>query len=188
MNGTKRHRRQRKKQNRRIRFEKLGNRVMFAADFGADMAVPTDSYVEVSPSIQSIYSMKGLTTAGGTASLQLPDTGGPPCHWKPLGASPEAKLVPAQNPVGKQSKYTLDVTPESASNDDGRPDEFPMSEWTTPRLQTKGISFEGPVIIAQQEAKDQGSLVNKEEVEGLKRLPVLHATDVIAERLDKADP
>ena len=152
-----------------LNMEKLGDRVMLAADVFGELIdskeTPAEIMIEASGKSEANETTKD--TANSKAKLVSAKT--------PMAKPGEYKRVSWMgNPVAEKAKSTVETEDTT---------EFPMSEWTPgvkPTLQIK--AFDGKTIEVEQKEKSDLLHVNLEQFEGLERLEEGLVDEILAER------
>lgn len=159
-----------------IKFEKLGDRVLMAADVMNDLIDSKETPAEISTQTpaksQSADSTKDDASAKGNSS------------------STKAPVTKSSEPIWVNLKAeSLGEADKATEGDDGAK-EMSKSEWSAPKarnvepmLQTKEqLLFEGESIEVQQEIEDHLAHSKLEEIEGLEKMESSLLDDLMAER------
>lgn len=159
-----------------IKFEKLGDRVLMAADVMNDLIDSKETPAEISTQTpaksQSADSTKDDASAKGNSS------------------STKAPVTKSSEPIWVNLKAeSLGEADKATEGDDGAK-EMSKGEWSAPKarnvepmLQTKEqLLFEGESIEVQQEIEDYLAHSKLEEIEGLERMESSLLDDLMAER------
>ena len=182
MNTRERKSRVGKRKNRRtaLKFEKLGDRVLLAADVMNDLIESKETPAEISTEApaksQSTDSTKDDASAkGNSSSTKTPVTKSSEPIWvamKPESLREADKATQDNDGAKEMSKGERSVL--KATN-------------AEPALQTKEqLSFEGESIEVQQRIEDHLSHLNQGQIEGLKEMENL-IDDVLAERSSETE-
>jgi len=159
-----------------IKFEKLGDRVLMAADVMNDLIESKETPAEISTQApaksQSADSTKDDASAKGNSS------------------STKTPVTKSSEPISVNLKAeSLGEADKATEGDDGAK-EMSKGEWSAPKarnvepmLQTKEqLLFEGESIEVQQEIEDHLAHSKLEEIEGLERMESSLLDDLMAER------
>ena len=157
-----------------LSLEKLGDRVMLAADVIGELVESKETPAEISTDSSQKSDSK-------TSTKDQP--------------SRKAKLTTEKSPVAKPGEYKrvswmgnplLEKAKSPVDDDDST--DFPMSEWkpsVKPTLPMK--MFDGPTIELNQEVETNLPHANLEQFEGLERLEENLLEDAMAERTAETD-